>query len=59
MKETMVATCIKCRAWYNMDMEYGLDDEHFNFRTGEPCIASDDDWAIFAIPHRHDWYNAR
>jgi len=54
--ETSIATCSKCRAWYNTDMEYFLDDEHYDFRTGEPCVASDEDWYIVTVPDREDWH---
>lgn len=51
----MVITCRLCRAWYNMDMEPHLADEHFNFATGEPCLAGDDDWYIIQVAYRDDW----
>jgi len=53
--EMMVVTCLKCRAWYNMDYEYHLDDEHFSPRTGELCVADDTDWDIRVVPYREDW----
>lgn len=56
---TMVVTCTNCRAWYNMDMEEALPSEHFNFRTGEQCVAEDTDWFIDVVPYREDWYYAR
>jgi hypothetical protein len=34
-----------------MDLEPHLDDEHFNFRTGQPCLAGDDDWYIIEAKH--------
>lgn len=52
---TTVVTCTKCRAWYNMDMEYALESEHFNFQTGEPCVAADDEWMMVEVPDRTDW----
>ena len=51
----MVVTCKKCRAWYSMDFEYPLDDEHFDFKTGEECYASDNDWDIRTVQYREDW----
>lgn len=51
----LVVTCLKCRAWYNMDMEPHLDDEHFNPRTGEPCTAGDEDWYIVDVTYRNEW----
>jgi hypothetical protein len=54
----MVAMCNKCRGWYSMDMEPSLDDDHFDMRTGEPCI-NEDDWFIAVVPDREDWYNVR
>jgi len=38
-----------------MDFEEALDDEHFDFRTGEPCIAGDDDWYVETTEHHDDW----
>lgn len=38
-----------------MDMEEHLDDEHFNQRTGEVCIAGDEEWEIREVPFRQDW----
>lgn len=54
----MVTTCLLCRAWYNMDMEEHLDDEHFNMRTGEACHAEDSDWFIVEVPFRPRWQYA-
>lgn len=39
-----------------MDMEEHLDDEHFDFRTGQPCTAGDDDWFIVEVKDRDNWY---
>lgn len=59
MKDTtIVAMCNKCRGWYNMDMEPGLEDDHFDFRTGDPCH-NEYDWFIMEVPDRVDWYNVR
>lgn len=58
-QKTIVAMCVKCRAWYNMGMEPSLPDDHFNFRTGEPCLGEDGDWFIMEVPDRKDWYNVR
>lgn len=58
MDTTLVVTCLKCRAWYNMDMEEHLDDEHFDFHTGEPCLAEDEDWYIIEVPYREEWQYA-
>lgn len=57
--ETMVVTCTKCRAWYNMDMEEGLDNHHFNMRTGELCPSDDDNWVVDVVPGRDDWQYAK
>lgn len=52
----MVATCKVCRAWYNMDMEYGVPNEHWDTRTGKLCRNDDDDdWWIVEVPGRDDW----
>lgn len=53
MSNTLVATCRKCRAWYNMDMEPHMPDEHFDMRTGEPCY-NEDDWYIVETDNK-DW----
>lgn len=58
MRVTYVVTCTKCRAWYNMDMEEALESEHFDFHTGQPCVAGDDEWMIVEVPDRTDWYTA-
>ena len=50
----MVATCLKCRGWYNQDFEEGLPDEHFDMRTGEECL-NPFEWHIVVVPHRRDW----
>lgn len=50
-----VVTCSKCRAWYNMDFEPHLDDDHFNPRTGEPCHAGDEGWDLRTVYYRVDW----
>jgi hypothetical protein len=57
MKTMLVATCNKCRAWYNQDFEEGLDDEHFDPHTGEVCF-NEYDWHIVEVPYREDWRNA-
>lgn len=51
----MVVTCTLCRAAYNMDMEEGLDDIHFNPRTGEECEPGDNGWWIELVPYRDAW----
>lgn len=51
----MVVTCRLCRGWYNMDFEYGLPDDHFDMRTGEPCSPGDENWYITEVPYREDW----
>lgn len=42
-----------------MDFEEGIDNEHFDMRTGRPCANDDDaDWTILEVPDREDWENA-
>ena len=61
MSDTMmVVTCLECRAWYNMDYEPALYDEHFDMRTGKPCVNTDDKmWTIDVVPYRQDWRFAK
>lgn len=54
-RKMLVVTCMKCRAWYSMDYEWGLPDEHYDMRTGEECIAGDEDWYIIQVPYREEW----
>lgn len=52
----MVVTCRDCRAWYSMDFEEGIDDEHYNMRTGRLCPNNDNsNWDIREVPYREDW----
>lgn len=53
--EMIVITCRKCRAWYNMDMEEALDDDHFDMHTGEPCHADDTEWDMSFVSYRDNW----
>ena len=55
MQTTLVVTCALFRGWYNMDIEEGLLDIHFNMRTGKPCKPLDDDWVVSQVPYREDW----
>lgn len=56
MNTMMVVTCKVCRAWYSMDFEYGIDNEHYDMRTGELCSNNDDEhWMILEVPYREDW----
>lgn len=54
----MVVTCKKCRAWYSMDYELPIYDDHFDMRTGQPCN-NEYEWDIQEVPYREDWRYAR
>lgn len=59
MDTMMVATCRDCRAWYSMDFEEAIDDEHFNMRTGRLCPNNDaSNWQILEVPYRENWRDA-
>lgn len=56
MDDMIVATCRDCRAWYAMDFEEGIDNVHYDMRTGELCTNNNDErWMILVVPHREDW----
>lgn len=59
MDKMLVATCRDCSAWYSMDFEEGIDDHHFDMRSGLDCTNNKGDrWMILEVPYREDWQYA-